>query len=167
MPALMPAFGRFAARDAAILGATALGWLAFGPLSAGSGLLADIAGAGLGVAAGACAWLAHEWGHLLAGRAAGATFRAPARLANVYLFGFDKTQNSQGQFVAMALGGFAATGIAIAIVFLALPDGWMATRVVRGLVLIEAGVTLVLEVPGLLLGLVAYDRLPSVDVLKE
>jgi len=50
---------------------------------------------------------------------------------------------------------------------LALPQDLLATKVARGLVLLEIAVTAVLEVPGLILGIVAYEKLPSVDVLGK
>ncbi|MEL6324197.1 MAG: hypothetical protein AAFQ84_08210 [Pseudomonadota bacterium] len=163
----MRAFRRLAIRDASIVAATIVAWLSLGHLSADHGWTADAVGAGLGVAAALVAWIAHEWGHLVFGSAVGATFRAPTKIATVYLFGFDNRQNSRTQFITMALGGFAATAIALWCVFNLLPADWMATRVVRGLVLIEALAIVVLELPGLLFGIVAYGRLPSVDVLGE
>lgn len=163
----MQAFKRFAVRDISILIATLIAWVTFGQLSAEEGYLADFTGASLGLAAGICAWLAHEWGHLIAGAAIGGRFRAPARFFTVYLFGFDTKSNTQIQFIVMALGGFLATALVFLFVFSVLPADWLATRIVRGLVLLEIFVTVVLEVPGLVLGIIAYDRLPSVDVLGE
>ncbi|MEL7454033.1 MAG: hypothetical protein AAGJ50_11755 [Pseudomonadota bacterium] len=163
----MQAFSRFAVRDLLIVSSTIVLWLLFGSVSAGDGLAADFVGAALGLAGGVCAWLAHEWGHLLSGRAVGATMRAPTTLKQIYLFGFDNKRNSQAQFIVMALGGFVGTALAFSFAWYGLPPDWMATRVMRGLILLEASVTVLLEVPGLLLGILAYDRLPSVDVLND
>ena len=163
----MRAFQRFAWRDLTIVALTFAGWLLFGQASAGEGWIGDLSGATLGVAAGICAWLVHEWGHLLAGTAVGGQFRAPERLTSVYLFGFDKQANGQLQFLFMALGGFAATALVAWGVFTALPPDWMATRVVRGLVLLQVGAIVLLEVPGFVLGLLDYKRLPSIDVLGD
>lgn len=160
-------FKRFAGRDGALLAGTFLGWALFAQISAGDGLLANFVGVTLGVAGGLCAWFAHEWGHVLAAWAAGSNLRAPNKLVSVYLFGFDNKAHSRGQFVAMSLGGFAATAGVYAFIHLYLPQDWLATRVVHGLVLLEIAVTMALEVPGLLLGIFAYSKLPSVDVLGE
>ena len=161
------AFKTFALRDLALLATTLLGWTAFAPLSAGQGVLANFTGVTLGVAGGVCAWFAHEWGHVLAAWAAGSKLRAPNKLASVYLFGFDNKTHSRGQFVTMSLGGFVATAGVYALIHFYLPQDWLATRVVHGLVLLEIAVTVALEVPGLLLGIFAYSKLPSVDVLGE
>ncbi|MEO9971014.1 MAG: hypothetical protein ABJG15_14550 [Hyphomonadaceae bacterium] len=161
------AFKRFAVRDLALLAGTLLGWVLFAKISIGQGLLANFVGATLGVAGGLCAWFAHEWGHVLAAWAAGSKLRAPNKLVSVYLFGFDNKTHTRGQFVAMSLGGFAATAGVYALIHFYLPQDWLATRVVHGLVLLEIAVTVALEVPGLLLGIFAYSKLPSVDVLGE
>ncbi|MEM7660725.1 MAG: hypothetical protein AAF292_00645 [Pseudomonadota bacterium] len=163
----MRAFSQFAARDAAILATTIFAWSTLGSLSLNDGLAAEMAGAGLGLAAGICAWLVHEWGHLVVGTAAGAKFRVPDRLTSVYLFGFDKNQNSKSQFLLMALGGFVATAACVWFSLTALPQDWMATSVLRGLLLLQVAVIALLELPGFLVGLVAYHRLPSVDVLGD
>lgn len=161
------AFGRFALRDLALLGGTLLAWALFARFSVGEGVVANFVGVALGGAAGLCAWFAHEWGHVLAAWAVRSRLRAPKRLVSVYLFGFDNKTHSRGQFVVMALGGFLATALVYAFVHFYLPQDWLATRVFQGLVLLEIAVTVALEVPGLLLGIFAYDRLPSVDVLGE
>lgn len=163
----MSAFRQFALRDGAIIAATVLGWFLLAGLSARQGLIGDFLGVVLGLATGLCAWVIHEWGHLLAGMAAGAQMRAPARWNSVFLFGFDVKTSSQAQFVIMALGGFAATAAMFAFVLLALPADLLAARVARGLVMLEIVVTVILEVPGLLLGIFAYSRMPSVDVLGD
>jgi len=161
------AFKRFAVRDLALLLGTLIGWSLFARFSVGEGMVVNFVGVALGVAAGLCAWFVHEWGHVFAAWLAGSKLRAPKKLVSVYLFGFDNKTHSRGQFVMMALGGFLATGLVYAFVHFYLPQEWLATRVFQGLVLIEIAVTVALEVPGLLLGIFAYDRLPSVDVLGD
>jgi hypothetical protein len=133
----------------------------------GCSLLVETLAVFLGVLGGLCAWVLHEWGHVLAAKSVRSNLRVPDRLFSVYLFGFDNKQHTRGQFVVMALGGFLATGVVFAFVMLALPQDILATKVFRGLVLLEIAVTAALEVPGLLLGIIAYDKLPSVDVLGD
>jgi len=163
----MAGFGKFAVRDGALILGTVLGWFLFASLSADEGVVAETLAVLLGVLGGLCAWVLHEWGHVLAAKSVGSNLRVPTKLFSVYLFGFDNKQHSRGQFVVMALGGFVATGLVLAFVMLALPQDLLATKVFRGLVLLEIAVTVALEVPGLILGIVAYDKLPSVDVLGE
>ena len=163
----MADFQKFILRDGALIFATGLGWLLLASFSAGQGLLAETIAVLLGVLGGLCAWVLHEWGHVLAAKSVGSTLRAPTKLFSVYLFGFDNKAHTRGQFVVMALGGFLATALVFAFVMLSLPQDLLATKVFRSLVLLEIAVTVALEVPGLILGIVAYDKLPSVDVLGE
>lgn len=163
----MAGFGKFVARDSILILGTVLGWFLFARISAGEGMVAETLALLLGVLGGLCAWVLHEWGHVLAAKSAGSNLRVPDKVFSVYLFGFDNKQHSRGQFVVMALGGFIATGLVLTFVLLALPQDILATKVFRGLVFLEIAVTVALEVPGLILGIVAYDKLPSVDVLGE
>ena len=163
----MNAFRKFAIRDGALLAVTFIGWIAMLNSSAGDTMLAEFVAVLLGVAGGLCAWVLHEWGHWLAAQLVGANLRAANTIKSVYLFGFDNKQHSRLQFVVMALGGFAATAAVFAFILFGLPQDLLATKVLRGLVMLEILVTIVLEVPGLLLGIFAYSRLPSVDVLGE
>ena len=160
-------FQKFIFRDGALILLTLILWAGFLGVSAGEGLVPETLAVLLGVLFGLCAWVLHEWGHVLAALAARSTLRAPSKLFSVYLFGFDNKQHTRGQFVIMALGGFIATGLVFTFIMLTLPQDMLATKVARGLVLLEIAVTVALEVPGLILGVVAYDKLPSVDVLGD
>lgn len=161
------AFRKLFRRDLALLVATVLGWALFAPISGGEGWFANFVGAGLGLAAGACAWVAHEWGHVLAALMVRSKLRAADKLSSIYLFGFDNKTHTRGQFVVMALGGFAATALVFTGMILYLPSDLLATRIAQGVVMLEIALTVTLEVPGLLLGIFAYSKLPSVDVLGE
>lgn len=163
----MAAFGKFAIRDGMLLMFTVFAWLALANMSAYDGVVSETLAVFLGVLGGLCAWVLHEWGHVLAAKSVGSNLRAPTRLYSVYLFGFDNKQHSRGQFVVMALGGFIATGLVFTFVILVLPQDLLATKVARGLILLEIAVTTLLEVPGLVLGIFAYEKLPSVDVLGK
>jgi len=163
----MTGFKMIALRDAGLLGATLIGWLGLLELSVGEGYLAEFIGVTLGLGIGVSAWVIHEWGHWLAAKAMGADLRAATKLTSIYLFGFDNKINSKAQFIVMALGGFVATACVIAFVLMVLPSEFLATKVARGVVFLELALTVSLEVPGLIFGIVAYDKLPSVDVLGE
>lgn len=160
-------FRKLMLRDLALLVLTVFGWALFAPISGGEGWLANFVGAGLGLAAGACAWVVHEWGHVLAALLARSKLRAATKLSSIYLFGFDNKTHTRGQFVAMALGGFVATALVFTGMILYLPPDLLATRTAQGVVMLEIALTVTLEVPGLLLGIFAYSKLPSVDVLGE
>lgn len=163
----MTPFARFAVRDGLLIAVTLVGWSALAAYSSQDTLVAEFVAVLLGVAGGLCAWVSHEWGHWLAAKAVGAKLRASTTIKSIYLFGFDNKQNSKLQFIVMALGGFAATGAVFAFIMLGLPQDLLATKVVRGLVILEILVTAILEVPGLIFGIFAYSKLPSVDVLGD
>lgn len=144
---------RFLIRDGLIVLVSATLWLAFAARSAGSDFVADLTGWVCGLLVFACAYLAHEWSHYLGAVAAGARVEVNPNLASGFLFSFGAEGNRLGQFVAMSLAGFAATAIAVVLVYTALPDAWLATRVARGGALFLALLGVVLELPLLLYGL--------------
>lgn len=157
-------FTRLLLRDLLLAGTVVAAWWLAAPLSAGSGPLADLSGALLGIGAFVVAHLAHEWGHLLGGLLTGSRVAAPARLTSPFLFSFDSQRNSQRQFVIMSLSGFAVTGIALYVAYGLLPDAQLATRVARGLVVFGASLTLLLEVPLLAISLLRGSILSNVEV---
>lgn len=152
---------RLAIRDALIVSMAAALWIGLLPLSEGRPLVSDALALLLGLALTVSAYLLHEWGHALAGMMAGSRIHAPASLSSISLFSFDTEANSKGQFAAMSLGGFIVTAAAMLFAYLSLPDGYMATRVARGGVTLLAAITVFVEVPLLVYGLIAR-RLPGV-----
>lgn len=140
---------KLALRDAAIITVALAAWWLVAPLSASAGPLADAVGVVCGVLLGSVVFLLHEWGHLLAGLAAGGSFPVSGNLASPSLFAVD-AGNSIRQFTIMSLGGFAVTAVMIAAFYTLLPDAWMATRVARGVAVSLATLTVVIEVPLLL-----------------
>ncbi len=152
--------GKMAARDSAVVVvATLVWWLAAGR-SAAAGPVADTLGVVAGGLVGAVAFVLHEWGHLLAGLAAGGRFPVTSDLRSPFLFNIDPS-NGVREFTIMSLGGFAVTAGMIAFVYVALPDAYLATRVARGIVMFLATLTAVLEVP-LLLFTIATGKIPEV-----
>jgi hypothetical protein len=144
---------RFAIRDASIAGVTAILWWALAHRSAGEGLAADLAGWVVGVMLFVCAYLAHEWSHLLGALATGSRVELGQRLASGFMFSFPAEGNRLSQFVAMSLAGFLATGLAITFYYVALPDTYLASRVARGGALFLGLLGIVLELPLLLYGI--------------
>lgn len=160
-------FFRIFIRDITLLVLTVLAWIILGSISANESVLGHYLTVILGLSGGALLFVFHEWGHFIFAKAIGAKLRAPATLKTLYLFGFPKEQNTRLQFIVMALGGFMATAAGLYVVFTFLPSGWPATHMVQGLGLLLLTIILILEVPGFILGIVSYEKLPSVDVLKS
>lgn len=157
-------FTRFLARDLGITAAVLLLWWLAWPVADDGGALADGLGVVLGIGAGVIAFLGHEWGHLAGALATGARVAAPARLGSAFLFSFDSRRNSQLQFTVMSLSGFAVTGAALYVAYGLLPDGDFAVRVLRGIVVFSAGLTLFLEVPLLTISLLRGSILAQAEV---
>lgn len=155
-------FGRIALRDLAFATAVAAAWTALAPLTAASGVTADLLGVVLGLALAAVAYAGHEWGHLAGALATRSTVHAPSRLATVSLFSFDSKRNTRSQFLAMSFSGFAMTGVALGVVYGLLPGDWLATRVARGGVAFLAALTVFIEFPLVVYALVR-PTLPPVE----
>jgi hypothetical protein len=158
-------FAKLAARDLAIAAIALLAWQLAAPLSAGSGAVGDVSGVVLGFLAGAVAYLAHEYGHLLGAVAARSRVQPGKSLYSPSVFTFESRSNSRAQFLAMSFGGFAATAVAVWVVYAVLPSELLATRVVRGLVLFLTGLAFVLEVPLVIYSLLTR-RVPPIDGLE-
>ena len=145
---------RFIVRDLVLVTLAVVAWWLLAARSAGTGFVADLSGWIVGVLLFVGAYLAHEWSHYLGAIASGGKAEIGDNLASGFLFSFGPEGNTLGTFVAMSLGGFAATGLAIAFFYLGLPDEYLATRVARGGVLFLALLGVTLELPLLIYGLV-------------
>jgi hypothetical protein len=144
---------RFAARDVSILAISVGFWWLLAERSSGVGVLADFAGVAAGLMLGVCAYLLHEWGHLLGALATRSRLKVAQSLRAAFIFSFDSRENSLAQFLVMSFSGFAATAAVVWAFYVYLPEGLLATRVARGGVLLLAFVGLVLEVPLVLFAL--------------
>ena len=100
-----------------------------------------------GVSTGVLAFIGHEWGHALGSKLSGATIYFVDRVMSPFLFFFDTTANTKGQFVAMSIGGYAASALAAGLALALLPRDHVAGQV--GLAIVGIGIiaTLVAEVP--------------------
>ncbi len=141
---------KFALRDATIIGLAIGFWWLAADRSAGVGVLADLTGVIGGVLLGAVGFVLHEWGHVLAGLAAGGGFFINENLRSPSMFSIDGNNTTIRQFTISSLGGFVVTAVMIVVFFGYLPDAWMATHVARGIAAALASLTLLLEVPLLL-----------------
>ena len=158
-------FARIALRDLIIAAVVVAAWAYLAPLSAVEGALADFVGVALGVAVAFACYLGHEWGHLAGALATGAKVAAPEKLSSISLFSFDSKANDRRQFLMMSFSGFAMTGVALAVVYGLLPDGWLATRVARGGVLFLTALTVFIEFPLVFWALLRSD-LPPVETFS-
>jgi hypothetical protein len=158
-------FLKLLARDLAVLAVTVLAWHWAAPLSAGTGAVSDLTGFVLGLLIGACAFLLHEWGHLVGAFAGGSAVQPPSSLRSPFVFTFDSRANSLRQFLVMSFAGFAATAVVVWAAYAALPSDLLATRVARGAVVFLAFLGIVLEVPLVVYSL-ASRRVPPIDGLE-
>ncbi len=157
----MGAFTPYAVRDALIVATVLAAWAIFYPLTLEPVFLADTLGLLLGLGATLAVYLLHEWGHLLAALASGGTAYPPGRLNHPSLFSFDVNRNDKRQFTLMSLGGFAVTAVAIYLLYGVLPGEAFEVRVARAGTALLASITLFVEVPLLLVGLL-LPKIPSV-----
>jgi hypothetical protein len=68
-------------------------------------------------------------------------------VTSTFLFFFDVGANDRRQFLAMSLGGFAASAIALPVLFERLPAGALSSWVAMGLAAAGLVATLVTELP--------------------
>jgi hypothetical protein len=135
------------ARDALLVALTAGVWRLDASLRGEPGALPVAVAIAAGALAALCAYLAHEWGHLLAARASGGVVHFPQRVASVFLFHFDVARSDRRQFLAMSLGGFAATASVLPTLLVALPAGALSSAVALALMAAGLLATLATELP--------------------
>ena len=121
--------------------------------------LATVGGATAGLGVAVSTYVLHEWGHWLGAAATGSQLSASRSWWSLSLFAFDSS-NSPGQFAAMSLAGFAVTGLAVVLVWFALPEGQVLTTYARWGVGLLATLTAAIEVPLFLYGM-ARRRTPA------
>jgi len=161
-------YSKLALRDAVLITISGMAWwwlAGTSALGAGGSMLGDLTGLVVGLMVGACIYLLHEWGHALGGFATGATLHPPASLKAISLFSFDSKRNTKRQFTVMSLSGFVVTALGVAFAYGVLPDGQLATHVARGVSMLLAALTLFLEIPILIIGLVRSE-LPPVETFE-
>ena len=157
---------RFAARDVSILAISVGLWWLLAERSSGVGVVADFAGVAAGLLLGVCAYLLHEWGHLLGALVTRSRLKVAQSLRAAFIFSFDSKENSLAQFLVMSFSGFAATAAVVWAYYVYLPEGLLATRVARGVVLLLAFGGLAVEFPLVLFALRkrAIPRVAAVPV---
>lgn len=139
---------KIAARDLLLVLATLGAWI-IEPTTRHTA--ADPAGTAMqvaaGVMAGMCAVVAHEWGHYLGARAAGAVVYPARRVTAVFMFGFDRERNGRREFMAMSYGGFAASTAMIVLFVTRLPLDALSGQVAMAFAAVGVLLTATLELP--------------------
>ena len=155
-------FLKLVASDLVIAAIAVFAWRLAAPLSAGTGAVSDLTGVVVGLLIGACAFLAHEWGHLLGALATRSAVRPAESLRSAFVFQFDSRNNSRRQFLVMSFAGFAATAAVVWVAYAILPPDLLASRVARGAIVFLAFLGVVLEVPLVVYSIVAR-RVPPLE----
>lgn len=160
-------FFKFAIRDSSIVAVTLLFWSLAAHLSAGTGPIGDLTGVIGGVLLALCVYFLHEWGHLLGALATRSVVEPGRSLHSGFLFSFSAEKNSLRQFLVMSFSGFFATAVAAWFVYSVLPGEYLATRVARGAVVFLGSLTVFLEFPLVIWGVLRGGVPPPVAVQPE
>lgn len=130
-------------RDGALLAGCLILWLQI-PLEGGGLRWTDLLAASLTVF---CAYLLHEWGHLLGAFWGRSVVELAPSVFSVFLFKFDTALNNRQQFLRMSAGGFIASLVAIVLLLWLLPDEGWARRLTLVLTALGVLATFILELP--------------------
>ncbi len=114
---------------------------------ASGGVVATAVAVVAGASAALVGFLVHEWGHLVGALATDSTVHFPRHVASVFLFHFDTRANDRRQFLAMSIGGFAASALVLAVLLLALPLHALSGKIALALASLGVLATVLLEVP--------------------
>jgi hypothetical protein len=136
LPACPPPAARLLLRDALITAACAcLWWLDLrGELTGAAGTVVSVLA---GLSTGLVAFLAHEWGHAMGAKWSGARISFADRLISPFLFFFDTGASTRNQFIAMSMGGYVASAVALVAALLWLPRDQLSGQI--GLVIVALG----------------------------
>lgn len=137
----------FAKRDLAITAVSAGLWVLDRAVRQRGGLAAAVVGVAAGLGAGVTGFLAHEWGHLAGAAVAGGVAHPARGRWSPFLFNFDVENSSRAQFLAMSLGGFAATVLASGAIVKLVPRSALSGRVALAAGVAGVAATVVLELP--------------------
>jgi hypothetical protein len=100
-----------------------------------------------GVAVTLSAFHAHEWGHYLGARLAGARPRPGRTLRTLFLFELDESECSREQWLAMSAGGYVASVIALGVIASIVDLSAWSGRITMVLVGLGVLATFLLEIP--------------------
>jgi hypothetical protein len=143
----MNGWTRHALRDAGIVALTLALWRVEAGLRGEAGAAPAAAGLLAGTLTAVCGFLLHEWGHLLGARLGRGAVHPPRSPLSPFLFRFDSDRNGRGAFLAMSLGGFAASALGVAVLLAALPRDALVGQLALALTGLGVVATVVLELP--------------------
>lgn len=134
-------------RDVLVL-ASAFGLMALDrTMRAEGGALAVVVACAAGVLVTVSGFYLHEWGHFLAARAAGASPVPAASPIAIFLFELSEDACTRRQWLAMSLGGYAASIVGLAVILAVVDASALSGRVALGLTSLGVLATFVLEIP--------------------
>jgi hypothetical protein len=136
-----------AVRDVALVALTLGLWRADAALRGETGAVALGVAVLTGLLSAVCGYLAHEWGHLLGARLSGSVVERPPSPLSLFLFRFDSDRNGRGAFLAMSLGGFAASAAGVALLLAVLPRDVLSGQLALTLTALGVLATALLELP--------------------
>jgi hypothetical protein len=142
-------------------------WGAADYWASGSGLLlAEVVALFNAVFAGTMiAYLVHEWGHFTGARLAGSFSPVMKEPVSFFMFSFKEHRNSQGQFVAMSLGGPAANWLLVFVIFFGLPlETWSQCLILATVFAVAVSVS-VFEFP--IINQVMYGADPAESIRQR
>ena len=153
----MKSFRVFAVRDSFIFLVTLLLWQNLSDTYLFHGIA--------GLLAGLCAFLFHEWGHLIGACISKAVAHPAPSLFSPLLFDLDSQGNSRGQFLYVSAAGFIATSLFLFVFSFFLPLGLFAGKLAIYIGLGLAALTVFIEFP---IAWVVYrgSKIPRVEIFR-
>ena len=153
----MKSFRTFAVRDLVIFLITLLFWQNLSDSSISHGIA--------GVLAALCAFLFHEWGHLIGAYISKAVVHPAPSLFSPLLFDLDSQKNNRGQFLYVSATGFIATSLFLFVFSFFLPLGLFAGKLAIYIGLGLAALTVFIEFP---IAWVVYrgSKIPRVEIFR-
>ena len=145
MRALRP-FAGFVLRDAALV-ALAGALVALDASSRAAGRPSVALGLASGVLVALGSFLLHEWGHWLGAVLTGARVHRPRTVLSPFLFWFDTSSSTRAQFLSMSVGGYAATGLAVAAIVAGADPSTTSGATALALAVVGLVVTAAAELP--------------------
>src|SRR5688572_28013375 len=78
-------------------------------------------------------FLAHEWGHMIGARVAGARVHMPKSVLTLFLFDYKVAENTREHYLSLSAGGFIASGLVVALLLVGLSFNHLADQIALGL----------------------------------
>ena len=153
----MKSFKPYGAIDPVVFLITLLSWQNLGD-SINSHGVAD-------VLTGLCAFLFHEWGHLIGAYISKAVVHPAPSIFSPLLFDLDSKENNRAQFLYVSATGFIATSLFLFVFSFFLPLGLFAGKLAMYIGLGLAALTVFIEFP---IAWLVYrgSKIPRVEIFR-